>query len=205
MDFYNLNKGDWQNFIYLAVILVALLSGLSSRRELGFKKILKYFAIWSFVGLISISLYAYRHEFSDFKNRILGEINPSAARVNQSGQIMINLSEDGHFYINLEINSVPMRFMIDTGASDIVISLAEAERIGINEKKLLFNKPYQTANGTSWGASVIFDELKVGNVKFHNVPASVNRSDMGISLLGMSFLRQFRKYEFYRDQLILTI
>lgn len=205
MDFYSLNNGDWQNFIYLAVILVALLSGLSSRRELGLKKILKYFTIWSFVGLVSISLYAYRHEFSDFKNRILGEINPSAARVNQSGQITVNLSEDGHFYVNVEINSVPIRFMIDTGASDIVISITEAKRIGISGEKLLFNKPYQTANGTSWGASVILNELKFGNVEFRNVPASVNSSDMGVSLLGMSFLRQFKKYEFYRDQLILTI
>ena len=205
MDFYNLNKGDWQNFIYLAVVLVALLSGLSSRRELGLKKILKYSAIWSVVGLISISIYTYRHEFSDFKNRILGEINPSAARVTQSGQITINLSEDGHFYINVAINSVPIRFMIDTGASDIVISLKEAKRLGINPKNLIFNKAYQSANGTVWGAGIVLEEVEVGKIKFRNISASVNSADMGTSLLGMSFLRQFKKYEFYRDRLILTI
>lgn len=205
MGFNNLNNSDWQNFIYLALVLLVLVSGLSLRRELGTKKILKYFAIWSFIGLISISFYSYRHEFADFKNRILGEINPSAARVNQSGQITINLSQDGHFYINVEINSLPIRFMIDTGASDIVISITEAKRLGFDVQKLLFNKPYQTANGTSWGASIIFNELKVGNIKFRNVPASVNGAEMGNSLLGMSFLRQFKKYEFYRDRLILTI
>jgi aspartyl protease family protein len=95
--------------------------------------------------------------------------------------------------------------MIDTGSSDIVINLEAAQKLGIDPKKLTFNKPYQTANGTSWGASVTLEEFQIGNVKFRNIPASVNNADMGTSLLGMSFLRQFRKYEFYRDKLILTL
>lgn len=200
-----LNQGDLGNSIYLLLILVVLISGLVSRPNLKLGKILKYLGIWSILGFIIISLYAYRYEFSDFKNRVLGEINPSAARVNKSGQIVINLSRDGHFYIDVRINGLSTRFMIDTGASDIVISKSEAERVGINVNRLVFNKAYQTANGTSFGASTSFDELKVGNIKFRNVPASVNSAEMGISLLGMSFLRQFKKYEFYRDRLILSI
>jgi predicted aspartyl protease len=40
---------------------------------------------------------------------------------------------------------------------------------------------------------------------FYDVPASVNSAEMGTSLLGMSFLRRFKKYEFYRDKLILSM
>jgi aspartyl protease family protein len=182
-----------------------MIGGLASRKDLPFGKILKYLGIWSAIGFIAISLYSYRYEFSGFKNRILGEINPSSAQITESGELIILLSQDGHFYMDVRINGVAMRFMIDTGASDITISLDEAKRIGIDLKKLSFDKPYQTANGTSWGANVNLEEIEVGNVKFKNVSASVNNAEMGTSLLGMSFLRKFRKYEFYQDRLVLRI
>jgi aspartyl protease family protein len=205
MNFDSLNKSDWQNFIYLALILVMFFSSLLSRRDLSLSKIFKYLAIWSATGLTAVSVYAYRYEFQDFKNRILGEIRPSSLQIRKSGEMMVNLAQDGHFYIDAKVNGVASRFMIDTGASDIVINLEAAQKLGIDPKKLTFNKPYQTANGTSWGASVTLEEFQIGNVKFRNIPASVNNADMGTSLLGMSFLRQFRKYEFYRDKLILTL
>lgn len=203
MNFSSLEGGDWQNFIYLLLVLLVMVGGLFSRQELNIGKIFKYLGIWSAVGLVTISLYAYRYEFSDFKNRILGEINPAAARINKSGELVIHLSQDGHFYMDADVNGVAMRFMIDTGASDIVIGIDDAKKIGIDFKKLIFNKPYQTANGISWGASITLREIEIGDIKFYNVAASVNNADMGTALLGMSFLRQFKKYEFYRDKLIL--
>ncbi len=201
----NFSGADWQNFIYLLILLIILVMGNMFRPNLNLKKIAKYFLAWSIVAFIGILLYSYRFEFGDFKSRILGEINPSKARITKEGNIIIKASQDGHFYIDLEINSYPIRFMIDTGASDIVISLKEAKRIGIDELELNFNKVYQTANGKSFGANIILDEIKIDDIKFYKVPASVNQSEMGISLLGMSFLRQFKKYEFYQDQLELTL
>lgn len=204
MGFSSLSDGDWQNFIYSALLLTFLLGNLFMRRDLPISKIFKYLGIWSIFGFICVALYSYRFEFADFKSRILGEINPSFAQI-KDGKIEIKLAQDGHFYINLQINGVDARFMIDTGASDIVISISEAKRIGIDVAKLSFNKPYQTANGKSWGASVKLNQVKIGSVVFAEVPASVNNAEMGSSLLGMSFLRQFKKYEFFQDRLILEL
>jgi len=95
--------------------------------------------------------------------------------------------------------------MIDTGASDISISLKDAKKIGVNIKNLEFNKRYQTANGIALGASISLKEMEVGEIKFFDLTASVNGGDMNNSLLGMSFLKRLKKYEFYQDQLILTI
>jgi aspartyl protease family protein len=205
MDFSSFNKSDWSSFAVLMLLLVMMISNLLSRQDLSISQIFKYLGAWSIIGLVTIALYSYRFEFSDFKNRILGEINPSLVILESSGSLRINISSDGHFYIDVRINDIPMHFMIDTGASDIVISVSEAEKIGINPKNLIFNKPYQTANGRSWGASIKFDKVEVGDVIFRDVSASVNNANMGTSLLGMSFLRKFKKYEFYRDKLILTI
>ena len=170
MNFDNFDDSQWQNFIYLLLIFVVLLSGLFSRRDLPFSKALKYLGIWSVIGLIGVVLYSYRFEFSDFKNKIIGEINPASIQIATSGQLIINLAQDGHFYMDVKVNGTPIRFMIDTGASDIVISLEEAEKLGININELAFTKLYQTANGKSWGANITFDELQVGNVKFRCEP-----------------------------------
>ena len=200
-----MQETDWQNFIYLAVVLVFLLANLFSRRDLDFGKVAKYLAAWAGIGFAIIAFYSYRFEFADFKARIMGEIMPTKARINKSGDLVINIAQDGHFYLDTKINNIDIRFMIDTGASDITLSLADAKKIGIDVKNLKFSKAYQTANGTSWVSIFNFNEVVVGDVKFNNVGASVNNAKMGTSLLGMSFLRQFKKYEFYQDRLVLTI
>lgn len=116
----------------------------------------------------------------------------------------INISRDGHFYVNLKVNNKNVKFMIDTGASDMVMNKEDAKRVGINLEDLSFNRIYQTANGKTLGASVLFEVVEINGVLFYDVPASINNSKMGTSLLGMRFLRNFKRYEFYQDKLILT-
>jgi len=200
-----LSSTDQQSFFYSILLLVFLVSGIVFRREIALSKALKYLALWALIAFVGVGLYAYRYQFADFKNRILGAINPTAARMNDKGELVINLSSDGHFYIDVKINNLPMRFMIDTGASDIVIDKFQAQKIGINLQNLIFDKRYETANGKSYGASVNLREIQVGDVKFANIRASVNSAELRTPLLGMSFLRQFHKYEFYQDRLVLTL
>jgi len=204
MNFNNLNEGDWQNLVYLLLLLAVLIPRIFSK-NIPLEKVLKYLAIWSLVGLVVIVIYSYRYEFNDFKSKILGSVNPSSAIINQNGEIVLNMSQDGHFYIDTKINGFDVRFLIDTGASDMVISLKDAKKVGIDVDNLLFNKIYQTANGKSFGANVVLDEVEITDKKFYKVNASVNNAEMGSSLLGMSFLKKFKKYEFYRDQLILSL
>lgn len=200
---HNLDE-NWGNLIYLLVLLSFLLFGASNRKSFPLKKVAKYSIYWLLLILFFISLYSYRFEFSSFKNRILGELNPSRIQ-STKGQLSINIARDGHFYINLKINNQPIKFMVDTGASDIVISINDARKIGINIENLNFNKIYQTANGKSFGASITLDKVEIGNIILNDIEASVNKGDMGTPLLGMRFLRLFTKYEFYQDRLILTL
>jgi len=199
-----MQNDDLQQIIYLIILISVMIIGISSRREMALKKIVKYSLIWLGVAFIFVALYAYRFEFGDFKNRISGEINPTSAQLNQQGQLVVNISDDSHFYVKLLINKVPILFMIDTGASDIMLSISDAKKIGINTNNLIFNRPYQTANGRSFGASIKLKEVEISGIKFKDIYASVNEGDMGVALLGMSFLRRFSKYEFFQDHLVLT-
>jgi aspartyl protease family protein len=204
MSSFNLDSSDWQNFIYSLLILVAIISGFSFR-YLSFAKIFKYSLFWIIFIIIAILLYSYRFEFEDLKQRFIGELNPSKPFVNQNGEIVINMSSDGHFYINIKINEKNIRFMVDTGASDVSLDLEDAKNIGIDLDQLNFSKEYKTANGTALGANIVLDQIQIDQFSFYNINASVNSKNIGISLLGMSFLRKLQKYEFRKNQLILTI
>ncbi len=205
MHLFNFSSSETQNLVYLLLLLTLVASGILRSRDFTFGKILQYLTIWSVVALFGVFLYTYRFELSDFKSRILGELQPTKARVNSNKQIVINIAQDGHFYVDVKINSTPVKFMIDTGASAITLSKEDALRVGIDLQNLTFNQSYQTANGISYGAATKLSVLEIGNVRFININASVNNAAMGVSLLGMNFLRQFQKYEFYRDRLVLTI
>lgn len=199
-----MENNDLSQIVYLVILILIMSYGMINRKEMSLKKIVKYFLIWSLIGLIIIALYAYRFEFNNFKERISGEINPTSAQLNQQGQLIINISADSHFYVKILINKKPILFMVDTGASDIVLNLQDAIKIGINPKNLIFNRQFQTANGRVLGASIILKEVEISGIKFKDVKASVTNGEMGVNLLGMSFLRRFGKYEFYQDRLILT-
>ncbi len=204
MNFSNLNESDWQNFAYIALLLAFMAPRLLSR-EMPFAKTLQYIALWGFVALFFVSLYTYRYQLIEFKDKIFSAVSPTSPTINKNGQIVIKIAQDGHFYIDTKINNLDVRFMIDTGASDVIISQKEAKRIGVNFEKLNFNKIYQTANGKTSGANIVLDEIWIADRKFEKVNASINKSEMGQSLLGMSFLKRFNKYEFYREELILEL
>jgi aspartyl protease family protein len=204
MTFSNLGQSDWQNIVFSSIVVFMLLSSILSRKELSLAKILKYILIWSVIVIIGLACYSYRHKFFEFTSNLSSEINPSKAVVSNN-QLIIRLADDGHFYLDTNINDHPVRFMVDTGSSDVVLNLSDAKRIGIDTNKLIFNKNYQTANGQAFGASLKIREVMVSGVKFKDVNVSVNSANMGVSLLGMSFLKRFTKYEVYQDKLILTL
>jgi aspartyl protease family protein len=199
-----MQSNEWINILYLILLLAFIASSIFTRGNIPILRAIKYISIWAAIAIFVIILYSFRFDFISLKNRFLGELNPSNIQVNSADKIIINMSYGNHFYANVKINNKNIRFLIDTGATDMVLSLRDARRVGIDLERLIFSKPYQTANGISYGASVILRDIKFGNLNLKNIPASVNNSDMGVSLLGMSFLRNFTKYEFYQDKLILT-
>ena len=203
MIFSNFSQQDLPSLVASILILVFMISRLAGG-GMTFSKIAKYTVIWGLFGLLIIIIYSYRFDFIDLKQRIFSELNPSKPSIDKENKIIINISQDQHFYIQAKINQKDILFLVDTGASDITLAKEDAKKVGINLNKLTFNRLYQTANGKSWGASTIIEELNIANSSFKNVNISINQNQMGTSLFGMSGLRKFKKYEFYNDKLILT-
>jgi aspartyl protease family protein len=105
--------------------------------------------------------------------------------------------------VTATVNGLPVDFLVDTGASDIVLSPADAARLGYAPESLHFTRQYVTANGIGRGAPVRLGSLAVGPIAYADLPASVNEAPMAESLLGMTFLRRLESYEVRRDVMIL--
>lgn len=95
----------------------------------------------------------------------------------------------GHFFAQGSVNGAPMRFVVDTGATYIVLPAAEARRLAIDYRKGQAG-PTQTANGTARAWRIRLDSVKVGDIELAHIDAAVVESQLDVSLLGMSFLNR---------------
>lgn len=191
------------NLTRYGAILVLVASGILAGRTLNVKTAVRDIAIWVAILAGLVAIYGFRHEFEVLGLRIAGELEPTRGNETGDGEILYRRSADGHFYIDAAVNGRTVRFLVDTGASDIVLSPADAARIGFERSELVFNRQYQTANGIGRGAPVTLRSIETGTVRFRDVAASVNDAPMSESLLGMSFLDRLSGYEVRGDSLIL--
>jgi aspartyl protease family protein len=112
----------------------------------------------------------------------------AAASSTQSATLTANAL--GHFMVDGQINGGTVRFLVDTGATSVSLSSADASRLGIDYRK---GQPslMGTANGTAMAYKVTLNTVRVGDIVINNIDAAVlEGNQMPFALLGMSFLNR---------------
>lgn len=121
----------------------------------------------------------------------LGQSISMGGAVSASQRAILTADARGHFFTSATVNGISLRFLIDTGASVVTLSTADAKRAGIpylsGPKGLL-----QTANGIVPAYRVKLDTVSVGDITLRNVDGVVLESNLlgGVGLLGLSFLNR---------------
>jgi aspartyl protease family protein len=105
-----------------------------------------------------------------------------------SSSIVVHADERGHFTVNALINGVPVRAIVDTGATTIALNMNDAARMGINfgaaQRGIV-----RTAGGPRSVLNVRLASVQVGDIVLRDVAASISEAnELPITLLGMSFL-----------------
>jgi aspartyl protease family protein len=169
---------------YLALILVALggWAIVEFRSRMGFA--LRAAAAWGLIFVAVIAGYGLWHD-------VQSDLTQSAV-IRDDGRIEIPRAPDGHFYMTLDINGTPIRFMADTGATSMVLSRDDAAKLGIDPAGLDFTGEASTANGVVRTAQVRLPEVAFGPHLDRDFRAWVNEAPMDGSLLGMDYLQKFR-------------
>lgn len=105
----------------------------------------------------------------------------------------------GHFQVDAIVEGRQVPFMIDTGASQVVLTTRDAARLGFHPAPRDYTVQVRTANGVTLAAPLRLETVEVGAVMLHDVSALVGAEDvLSDNLLGLSFLSRLHRFE-YRD------
>lgn len=179
---------------YSVLLLALVASSLLVRRRARPGQVLRQAAAWVAIGAVLFLGYTFRHEGTALWNRLAGELVPGRGVV-EGGAITFSADTSGHFVVEVEIEGVAVRMLVDTGATTVVLSPADARRLGFDMDGLKYDQVFSTANGAVMGAPVRLRRMVLGPIRLTDVRASVNGAPMSGSLLGMSFLSRLSSYE----------
>ena len=182
---------------YLALLLVALGGAYLASHRQSVGKSLQMALVWGMIFLGCMAVYGLWGDISRDYGR------NSLPITQQDGTIALPRAPDGHYYVTVEVNGAAIDFLVDTGASDIVLSRADAARIGFDLEKLAFLGSARTANGIVPIAYSRLKTIQLGPYLDQGVSVAINGGEMEKSLLGMSYLGLFGRIEIAQDQLIL--
>jgi aspartyl protease family protein len=115
----------------------------------------------------------------------------------------IRKSSDGHYWAEGQVNSARVRFLVDTGATAVALTPADARRLGFDTDTLQYGYRVVTAGGQTRAAAVKLVSITVGGARVENVDALVIEEGLDASLLGMSYLGRLSGFEATRETLIL--
>ncbi len=191
-----MDSADFPRLVYLVILLTAVVGWVLAENRQSLGKTTRSLLVW---GLIFIGIMAGYGLWGDIRN----DIAPRQTVLEDGGGVAVPRGEDGHFHLVLEVNGVPVEFLVDTGATDIVLTLEDAERVGLDPDDLAFLGRARTANGVVETAFATVDTISLGPVRFDRVGVAVNGGEMDGSLLGMAFLNRFSRLEISDNRLVL--
>ena len=182
---------------YLALLLLALGGAYLASHRQSVGKSLQMALVWGMIFMGCMAIYGLWGDISRDYSRNTQPIT------RQDGAIALPRAPDGHYYVTAEVNGTEIDFLVDTGASDIVLSRTDAARIGFDLDKLAFLGSARTANGVVPIAYSSLKTIRLGPYLDQGISVSINGGEMDKSLLGMSYLGRFGRIEIAQDQLIL--
>ncbi len=191
-----MDSADLPRLIYLVILGTALAGWLLAESRANLSRTLRMMIAW---GLIFIGIIAGYGLWEDVSR----DLAPRQTVLENGARIEVPRGPGGHYHLTLDLNGTPVTFLVDTGATDVVLTIEDARRVGIDPDSLAFLGSARTANGSVRTAFTTVDEMSLGPVTFNRVRVAVNGGEMDDSLLGMSFLNRFERLEITADGLVL--
>lgn len=192
--------------VYLGLWGSVIAAGIVASRQ-RFGSLLVQAMIWIVVGLVLVIGYSYRFELGQVANRVGATIVPGMpiSTTGKNGEIAVNIGRSGtHFETSGTVNGTAQDFIVDTGASAVVLTTDNARKAGYDVRTLDYSIPVTTANGTAMAARIPGVEISIGGITRNDVTTLVAPgSQLATNLLGMSFLGTLTSFEVRRDRLIL--
>jgi aspartyl protease family protein len=185
---------DGPSLIWGVVCIVLLMSSLAARRlPLGY--VAKAAFAWIAIFAALFAIFSFRFEFKAVWERVKADISGTAGQSVSGNEITIRRQDDGHYWLQVDVNGKPVRFMIDSGATTTAVNANTARETGIQVDASGYPVFLNTANGRVTAQRGSIQSLKIGTHEIgqHNVVVSESFGDTNV--LGMNFLDSMQSWK----------
>ncbi|SLN36638.1 hypothetical protein TRL7639_01786 [Falsiruegeria litorea R37] len=182
---------------YLGLLGAAVLMWFVTQNRQSLGKTMQQALVWVFIFIGVIAVIGL---WEDIRNTTA----PTGRMTTTDNSVVVPRAQDGHYYLQLLVNDKPVDFLVDTGASQIVLSQDDATRIGIELNDLNYFGRALTANGEVRTAPTTLNTVVLGPFEDRELTAWVNEGEMDQSLLGMEYLQRFSSLEITSQALTLA-
>lgn len=176
------------------ICILLLMSSLAARRlPLGY--VAKAAFAWIAIFAALFAIFSFRFEFMAVWERVKADISGTAGQSVSGEEITIRRQDDGHYWLQVDVNGKPVRFMIDSGATTTAVNASTARETGIEVDTDGYPVFLNTANGSVAAQRGIIQSLKIGTREIgqHNVVVSESFGDTNV--LGMNFLDSMQSWK----------
>ena len=170
--------------LYLLMALMLVLGALINRRE-RFARMATMFLAWVALFGAGFVLFTFRDDLGYVAQRLKAEATGAPLVVAGGKEVRVPMAIDGHFWVEGDVNGLPVKFLVDSGATMTTISRGDARQAGLAIDDRL-GQLVRTGNGMVRVATARTPSLRVATIVRRDV--GVHVADDDLSVLGMNFL-----------------
>lgn len=190
---------DWMpGTLYLLMAIMLVAGSLIARRE-RFAKLATMALAWIAIFGASFVLFTFRDDLGYVAQRLKAEA--TGAPVVEGREVRIPMAIDGHFWVKATVNGVPVKFLVDSGATMTTIGRGTAALAGVPVSTSR-NQIVRTGNGMLRVAVGKADSLAIGSIERTGVALHVAEHD-DLNVLGMNYLSSLERWGVENRWLIL--
>ncbi|MEO0542756.1 MAG: TIGR02281 family clan AA aspartic protease [Pseudomonadota bacterium] len=205
-QFSNMTAGEIASMVFLGLVGIVFIGSIIGAGP-RLANVSRHLAIALSVTLTVAIAWEYRYELQGAVTRITAGVVPGTpiTQVGEDGALSVTISRvDRHFQALAKVNGKDQSFIVDTGASAVVLTYDSARNAGFDVERLSFSVPVATANGMARAAPVYIESLVIGEIERRNVRAMVAQNGkLFDNLLGLSFLNRLSGYDVRGSQMVL--
>ena len=193
---------DGPSLIWGVVCVVLLISSLAARRlPLGY--VAKAGLAWIAIFAALFAIFSFRFEFISIWERVKADISGTAGQRISGEAIELRRQDDGHYWLQVDVNGKPVRFMIDSGATTTAMNANTASETNVDVDADGYPVILGTANGRVAAKRGIVRTLSVGPHSIENHQVVVSESFGDVNVLGMNFLDSMKSWKVEANMMVL--
>lgn len=193
---------DGPSLIWGVVCIFLLISSLAARR-LPMAYVAKTALAWVAIFAALFAVFSFRFEFISIWDRVKADISGTSGQSVSGDVIELRRQDDGHYWVQAEVNGNPVRFMIDSGATRTAMNAQTAADTGVDVDYNGYPMILDTANGRVSAKRGSVKKLEIGSYSVVDHKVVVSDSFGDTNVLGMNFLDSMKSWKVEGNMMVL--